>query len=212
MTDSTKIPNETQRAREGDPSKPVGEAGTVMLKRMNDSHRPLREWGFAHIDWKPGMRILDIGCGGGAAIREMLDLSEDSVISGVDYQMASVDLTRETNAEFLGSRVDVSQADAGDLPFEDETFDLVTAVETVYFWPDLPGALEEIYRVLKPEGSVAILNDGSDPDTLDWPEVGTELRIYRPGELADLLEEAGFSDVTYDVGEDGQMLVGIGTK
>ncbi|MDD6155245.1 MAG: methyltransferase domain-containing protein [Eubacteriales bacterium] len=203
------VPDE---AVEGDPSRPDGEPGVRMLKRMNDSHAPLRKWGFAHIDWHPGMRILDIGCGGGATIAEMAALAADSKISGIDYQKTSVDLTAETNRELIGTRVDVRQADAADIPYDDGTFDLVTAVETVYFWPDLSEALKDIMRVLKPGGQLAILNDASNPDEVDWPDVSTGLTIYTPRELTRFLEEAGFSDINMDVAEDGQMLAATARK
>ena len=197
---------------QGDPSKPEGEAGKQMLKRINHSHQALRDWGFPYIDWQPGMRILDIGCGGGAAIREMLDLSAGSVVSGIDYQQTSVDTTSETNREFLGTRVDVRQGDAGDLPYDDGTFDLITAVETVYFWPDLPAALTEMRRVLKPGGMAVILNDACDPDGVDWPETEVKLTIYRPEELTGFLADAGFRDITVTIGDDGQKIVVKGTR
>ena len=99
------------------PARPEGEIGEKMLKRMNKSHGPLRNFGLSQISWRPDMRILDVGCGGGATIREMLELSQDSVIDGVDYSEVSVAQSQELNREYLGKRCHISQGDAADLPF-----------------------------------------------------------------------------------------------
>src|SRR5699024_11001640 len=122
--------------RRENPARPEGEIGEKMLKRMNKSHGPLRDFGLSQISWRPHMRILDVGCGGGATIREMLELSKDSVIDGVDYSEVSVAQSRELNRDYLENRCHICQGDAAELPFMENTYDLVTAVETIYFWPD----------------------------------------------------------------------------
>lgn len=193
------------------PARPEGKIGEKMLKRMNKSHGPLRDFGLSQISWRPHMRILDVGCGGGATIREMLELSKDSVIDGVDYSEVSVAQSRELNRDYLENRCHICQGDAAELPFMENTYDLVTAVETIYFWPDPEKALSEILRVLKPSGMFAVLNEGSDPDQCDWPAIDGFLRIYRPEELKSLMEEAGFEEIKIYHGE-GQMICVTGRK
>ena len=56
-------------------------------------------------------------------------------------------------------------------------------------------ASEEIFRVLKPDGTFAILNEGSDPDRSDWPKIDGFMKIYRPEELEALLSGCGFQEV-----------------
>ena len=143
------------------------------------------------------MKILDVGCGGGATIAEMLDLSENSRIDGVDYSPVSVDCSKETNRKHLGGRVRIRLGNVIDLPFEDEVYDLVTAVEATYFWPDMDKGFSEIFRVLKKGGTAAVVNEGSDPDAHpDWPEPdGRSITIYRLEELTAFMEKAGFENV-----------------
>jgi len=195
-----------QEIREN-PARPEGAAGAQMLDRMNQSHAPLRRWGLPHIEWTPGMRILDAGCGGGATIAEMFAYAKDAMIDGVDYSDVSVEASRKLNKERLGHRCEIKKADVTHLPYVDDTFDLVTAVETVYFWPDIAAALREIRRVLKPYGVIAILNEGSDPDTLDWPEIDGFMKIYRPEELTALLREAGFNAIRFYRGAGQEIFV-----
>lgn len=193
------------------PGRPEGEIGKQMLERMNKSHEPLRAFGLPLLPWRPDMRILDVGCGGGATIKEMLKLSPGSRIDGVDYSEVSVRQSREWNREYLGSRCEIRKADVAALPFADDTFDLVTAMETVYFWPDPDRAFSEIRRVLKPSGIVSVINEGSDPDNCDWPPVDGFMKIYRPRELKAMLEKAGFQDIRAVCGE-GQLVCVIGKK
>ena len=170
--------------KNGNPGFPEGESGKNMLERMNQSHTPLRLWGFSHIGWKPDMRILDVGCGGGAALEDMAGRTAKQRLEALPE-----------------SRWNVRQADVTALPFPSGSFDLVTAMETVYFWPDIEKALQEIHRVLKPYGEFYIINEGSDADNLSWPDTGGFMKIYKPEELAALLRKSGFEGVRYYRGE-----------
>lgn len=182
-----------------------------MLERMNKSHEPLRKFGLPLIPWRKNMRILDVGCGGGATIAEMLKLSEGSVIDGVDYSPVSVAQTMQMNSAYIGTRCHVQQADAADLPFEEGTFDLITAMETVYFWPDIKTAFSQIRRVLKQGGMFAIINEACDPEGIDWPKIDHFMYIYRPDELETLLRDCGFTQI--QIHRDGpQMLCVICRK
>jgi predicted TPR repeat methyltransferase len=73
-------------------------------------------------------------------------------------------------------------------------FDLVTAVETVYFWPTLPHCLQGVKRVLKHGGLFAILIEVTAQDSI-WTRVVEGMTPYSPEQLKELLEQAGFVDV-----------------
>lgn len=178
------------------PGRPVGEQGIAMLKRMNSSHRQLREFAFSHMSWKDGMRILDEGCGGGAAIARMLELSRDSRIDGIDYQQECIDTAAEVNRQELGRRVNVRIGNILSLPYDQDEFDLVTAIETVYFWPEIVAAFADTRRVLKKGGTFAVINEGSDPQAhRNWPDPDGNLHIYRPEELIAFMNSARFEDI-----------------
>lgn len=192
---------------EDDPGFPAGENGTKMLERMNEHHKDLRDWGFSLIDWRPGMEILDVGCGGGAAVRDMLVLSEGSIVKGVDYSETSIELSRKTNAKAIEyERCLIEKADASDLPYVDEAFDLVTAIETVYFWKDICAAFREIKRVLKKGGIFAVLQEASVP-SVEETGYDTKMRIYSEEELIDVMKKAGFSSCESKRGEGENIFV-----
>ena len=123
--------SEHKNTEKENPARPEGAVGAKMLDRMNTCHEPIRSFAFPLLPWRENMNILDVGCGGGAAIAEMLKLSPGSIIHGIDYSEVSVQKSSELNREFLGTRCFIRQADVTALPFKDDEFDLITAVETV---------------------------------------------------------------------------------
>ena len=173
-------------------ARPEGALGRVMLRFMNYTHGPLTNWGLKLVDIQDGWTMLDVGCGGGFTIRRLLKQSEDAQVYGIDISEESVAKAKKVNAEVLDKQVFVTQGSAEKLPYDDEKFDLVTAVETVYFWPNLPGCLQEVRRVLKPGGKFAILVEVVDSDS-KWTSVVEGMTAYAPQDLKKLLDDAGFT-------------------
>ena len=138
--------------------------------------------------------MLDIGCGGGATLKRLLKRSPGGKVFGIDISGESVSKAKNVNKRLLGSQVFVEQGSADNLPWGDQTFDVVTAVETVYFWPDLPKCFQEVKRVLKHGGQFAIMLEVIEGDSV-WTNVVEGMTVYSPEQLKDMLEQAGFSDV-----------------
>lgn len=170
---------------------PQGWMGRMMLKFMNFGHAPLTNWGLGQVEFQDGWTMLDIGCGGGATLQRLLKKSKDGVAYGIDISEESVAKARETNREQLDKQVFVVQGSAAKLPYENEKFDLVTAVETVYFWPNLPDCLQEVRRVLKNGGQFAIIVEVIENDSM-WTNVVEGMTAYTPDQLKAMLDEAGF--------------------
>ena len=173
-------------------ARPEGSLGRVMLSFMNYTHAPLTNWGLKLVNIQDGWTMLDVGCGGGFTIRRLLKRSKDAQVYGIDISEESVAKAKKVNAEVLDKQVFVTQGSAEMLPYENEKFDLVTAVETVYFWPNLPGCLQEVHRVLKPGGKFAILVEVVDSDS-KWTSVVEGMTAYTPEQIKSLLDDAGFT-------------------
>jgi SAM-dependent methyltransferase len=170
---------------------PQGRMGRAMLKFMNLCHAPLTNWGLSRIDFADGWTMLDIGCGGGATLRRLLKRSDGSRVYGIDISEESVAKAKKVNEKVLDKQVFVQQGSAESLPYEDEKFDLVTAVETVYFWPNLPGCFAEVLRVLKSGGRFAIMIEVVSADS-KWTDLVDGMKSYSPEELQQMLDKAGF--------------------
>lgn len=109
-------------------------------------------------DLRPGLRVLDLACGAGTpALLEARRVGPRGSVLGVDMSETSLSLAREyAQAEGLAN-VEFRAADAGALPSEDEGVDRVTSAFGPMYFPDLPRALAESYRVLRPGGRLAWL-------------------------------------------------------
>lgn len=133
----------------------------------------MTDWGLSHVTIGSAFQILDVGCGGGRTIEKLAATAMAGVVDGIDYADGSVSVSRQRNAELIqAGRVVIQKASVSQLPFADDTFDLVTAIETQYYWPDLPGDMREILRVLKPAGRLVIIAEmykGGRYDRLKWP-------------------------------------------
>ena len=175
-------------------ARPEGFMGRCMLRFMNFGHAPLTNWGLDHVTFRDGMTMLDVGCGGGATLKRLLKRSTGGKVFGIDISEERVAKARSLNKQLLGSQVFVEQESADSLPWAPQTFDVVTAVETVYFWPDLQKCFQEVKRVLKPGGQFAIMLEVIEGDSM-WTNVVDGMTVYPPEQLKDMLEQAGFSDV-----------------
>lgn len=175
-------------------ARPEGFLGRVMLRFMNFGHAPLTNWGLDQVTFRNDMTMLDIGCGGGATLKQLLKRSPGGKVYGIDISDESVAKAKRVNKQHLGSQVFVEQGSAHSLPWDNRSFDVVTAVETVYFWPDLPRCFQEVKRVLKPGGQFAIMLEVIDTDS-SWTNVVEGMSVYSPEQLKEMLQQAGFSDV-----------------
>ena len=190
--------------------KPEGLGGKMMVSMMNVGHRALADWGFSFLHPVPDASVLDCGCGGGANLKKLLKQCPKGQVKGIDYSEVSVEKSRSVNQKAIADgRCEVLQASVMELPFPGEQFDLVTAFETVYFWPDLAQSFQEVYRVLKPNGVFFICNESSgDTDKDDkWTKAIKGMRIYRDVQLQAVLKAAGFQGIQVHKNENDWLCV-----
>jgi ubiquinone/menaquinone biosynthesis C-methylase UbiE len=182
--------------------KPSGWLGRLIVRNMNSRHSKVTDWGLSHISIKQEDTILDVGCGGGKTISKLAALATRGKVYGVDYSDLCVAMARKLNEGFIQmGRVEICEAPVSALPHNADTFELVTAVETHFWWPDLPAGVAEIRRVLKPGGTFAIIAEiykGAATMTAKIVEKQaprTGLKLLSPDEHRELLTTAGYSEV-----------------
>ena len=152
--------------------KPKGKLGNIQLKSMNKEHTPLALWNLKHLDKK---------------------------VYGVDYSIESVKLSREVNRDLIGQgKVEVLEGDVQSLPFEDNTFDIITAFETVYFWPNIEKSFGEVKRVLKTGGTfmMGMESNGSDNIPMKISKKLIDMEVYSDDELTGFLKANDYSNIT----------------
>jgi ubiquinone/menaquinone biosynthesis C-methylase UbiE len=159
---------------------------------------------------QPGMRVLDIACGTGEpAISLAALLSDKGEVVGVDISPAPLKIAEERAAQRGLSNASFKQADAHHLHFADNSFDCITSRLGVMFFSDLPRALSEMRRVLKPKGRAILLVWGPMDQPYFLTTIGTILRMLpeaivpesgrkmfalgNKGILSQALRQAGFS-------------------
>lgn len=194
--------------------KPHGEEGIQTVKNMNENHKDISEFAFNCVDVGKDDRILDIGCGGGVNIEKFLKITQNNV-DGLDYSEVSVSESIKRNQIAVDNgRCEVIHADVSDMPIEDESYNLVTGFETIYFWPDLSETFKEVSRIIKPNGQFMIAQgtDGTHPDDEKWLATVEGMSVYTAPELEKYLLDAGFRNVTSFKKANDYILVVIARK
>lgn len=194
--------------------KPHGEEGFETIENMNENHREISEYAFECIKVGENDSILDIGCGGGVNIEKFLKLTSGNV-DGLDYSEVSVISSIKQNQKAIDNkRCRIIQADVSSMPIDDESYDLVTAFETIYFWPDIKETFKEVFRIIKPGGQFMIAQgtDGNHPNDELWLATVEGMNLYTARELEKYLLDAGFKNAKSNVKKDDYILVVIAQK
>lgn len=183
--------------------KPSGHFGRLFVRSMNTGHGPVTKWGLGQVDIRPNATILDIGCGGGRTVNRLAGIATEGQVYGLDYSEVCVAVATAVNRKYIeAGRVKIWQASVDSLPFPADMFDLVTAIETCYFWPDLVKNLSEIRRVLKPAGRLIIINEAYRDESFQkrnskWVAAGG-FNCYSADEFSSFLKEAGYARIMID--------------
>jgi ubiquinone/menaquinone biosynthesis C-methylase UbiE len=197
--------------------KPSKWLGRFFLRIMNSSHSSLTDWGLKHVRINKDFTILDVGCGGGRTIQKLAALAPQGKVYGIDYAAGSVLASLKKNEELIrANRVEITRASVSQLPFPENKFDLVTAVETQYYWPDLVKDMQEILRVLKPAGTLIVIAESYKKGAHDSIQ-GPVMKLLKSSELGveehrELFVTAGYIEVQIFEERSKGWICGFGKK
>ena len=178
--------------------KPEGFLGKMMLAGMNPGHAKLADWGLGHLPALDPRGIADLGCGGGRNAGELLKRYPAAHVTALDYSALSVEKAKKTNKKAIAAgRCTVLEGDVSNLTLPAGTFDLVTAFETIYFWPGLEKCFAQAAKILKKGGIFLICNesDGADETGLKFETIIDGMKCHTPEEIEAALKSAGFSGI-----------------
>ena len=147
----------------------------------------------------PGARVLDLGCGGGHVAFAAAEAGAAVTAYDLSAEMLAA-VTAEAGRRRL-DRIETRQGAAEALPFADAAFDVVATRYSAHHWRDVPAALEEMRRVLKPGGLLIVCDIVAPEDPLlDTHLQAVELlrdpshvRDFRVSEWRAMLAAAGFA-------------------
>ena len=139
-------------------------------------------------------RVLDVGCGTGSLLQRISQDHQPTLLVGVDLSPEMVAIARRKLLQ--NALCIVGYADS--LPFGDDMFDTVVSTNAFHYFPDSRLALDEIFRVLRPNGRVVITDWCDDYMVCHLSSFilrlmrRAHMRAFQMSELIDLLETTGF--------------------
>ena len=172
-------------------SQPKGIWGILFGEKMALQHRPEMLWTVDLLRLKQEESILELGCGSGYAMKLLLQQPTVKQVVGLDISQTMVGTSTIRNRdEVRRGRARFVQGNVNHLAFKDNYFSKVFSIHSVYFWDNLPHTMAEIYRVLKPTGTLIItLSNGMDGEP--WDEINDMLEQ----QLIPIMQQSGFENI-----------------
>lgn len=173
---------------------PHGLVGKIMTWMMNRVNRVMYRGIVAELSLSAATELLDIGFGNGY-LEKLIARKGNCRITGIDISEDMVRKARETNCRQVASGSMVFKlGDCCSMDFHEDSFDIVTTMNTIYFWSDTDKGMSEIYRVLKTGGVFynAVLTKES-LDSMFYTKSG--FKKFTEEEYTALGKKAGFSSI-----------------
>ncbi len=178
---------------------PTGFFGRLVGNAMSRSNEPAIRWTISLLDIQPDDHILEIGFGPGVGIEYAAQKASNGLVAGIDASKTMVQVAQKRNAAAIATgHVTLKYGEVSSLPYGDDSFDKVLTIHCLYFWADAIACLQEIRRILKPNGLLAITILPKDTwikqqkPPVPPPDLFT---LYNSSDVAQLLAAAGFREV-----------------
>jgi len=180
-------------------AKPTGFFGKMLAKGMARGHKDFYKNTAKAMNLKNDDKYLEIGFGSGLFIKKYV--SNITKIEGLDFSEDMVKLANDFNKNLVKSdKAEFKLGNVKSIPWEDNEFSIVVAIETFFFWSDPEKSLKEIFRVLMPGGRLIIEMAYNKDDGINHSRLVKKinLKLYSGNEMKKLLKDAGFSGIVIE--------------
>ncbi|HKJ30461.1 MAG TPA: class I SAM-dependent methyltransferase [Balneolales bacterium] len=172
--------------------KPEGLVGHFLGMIMAKSNRKLGEWTIFVSELMDGEDVLEIGFGPGTTIQLISEKFPNTFIAGIDHSDVMVKQATKRNKKAIREgKIEVFPGSVSKIPYENDSFDKVYAINSFQFWPDRLQNLKEVKRVLKHEGKIVITMQPR------WAKTDEEVK-HMGKEVSGWLTDAGYKDIKID--------------
>lgn len=172
--------------------KPQGEEGVKTGEWMNKGNLRVNQDTLKVLHATGEERILEIGMGNGFFVKDILKDHPQIKYTGCDFSDVMIEQANKINAEWvIKGQATFINADITALPFQNETFDSIFTINTIYFWENVTTVLNELKRVLKPKGKL-IITLRPKRQMINYPFTKYGFNMFSKEDLMCLLETNGF--------------------
>lgn len=174
---------------------PTGEKGIEMGNMMNETNINMTKHSIQNLNISKENKILELGHGNAGHVEFLFEQAENLKYYGLEMSELMFQEARQINRNFVSQKqAFFSLYDGNKIPFEDESFDKVFTVNTIYFWQQPQKLLLEIYRVLKPNGNFC-LTFAEEDFMKKLPFTQFEFELYSTEKVQDLIQKTPFQIV-----------------
>ena len=169
---------------------PRGEKGIEIGEMMNATNIGMTLESIHALLIEDNEHVLEIGHGNAGHLKSLLKIAKNLKYIGIDISETMHNESKKLNKEF-NDQADFVLYEGEKFPFEEEVFDKIFTVNTVYFWKEPVEYLNEIYRVLKDNGTF-ILTFGQRGFMEKLPFTEYNFKLYSNYEMEDLVSKSYF--------------------
>jgi ubiquinone/menaquinone biosynthesis C-methylase UbiE len=192
----------------GQSRKPTGILGRLVGNFMARGNEYEVVWTVALLNVQANDHVLEIGFGPGIGIQLVSEKATNGLTAGVDLSQTMVQVAYKRNsAAIQAGRVELKQGDVAALPYGDDSFDKAFAIHSIYFWPKPTQGLQELRRILKPGGLLAMTILPKDK----WKRTPPAdiFTFYGAGDIERLFSESGFREIQVETSAQPEKFPGV---